>query len=68
MLHIISHHLLFLAYPGTPVIGIDGNGVFVNSFHKPKRELIFQSGVQINLGSEGLVFSQGFDFGRRIYH
>ena len=39
-------------YPGALAIGVNGDGGFVNSFHKPIRQFIFQGGVEINLGSK----------------
>lgn len=38
-------------YPGALAIGVDGDGGFVDALHEPVRQLIFQSGVELNLKS-----------------
>lgn len=43
-------------------IGVDDEGGFVDSFHEPIRQLVFQSGVELDLGSEIHIFSQRCNF------
>ena len=54
----VSAFLNYWAYLGAFAIGVDRNGVLVDSFHKPVRQLVFQSSVEFNLGSEIQIFSQ----------